>query len=81
MLLNIAKKLTEDEFVELTLDVNYLMLHNRKISSGLAWFTCLNASHHLLANELKGTKYDPSNTNKNLDDFYKYIKGYNSHNS
>ena len=81
MLLNIAKKLTEDEFVELTLEVNYLMLHNRKISSGLAWFTCLNTSHHLLANELKGTKYDPSDTDKNLDDFYTYIKGYNNHNS
>ena len=70
------RKLTEDEFIELTLDVNYLMLHNRKISSGLAWFTCLNTSHRLLAQKLKGTENDPSEDDKNLDRFFSSIKGF-----
>jgi len=70
------RKLTEDEFIELTLDVNHLMLHNRKISSGLAWFICLNTSHRLIAQELKGTENDPSDNDKNLDRFFSYIKGF-----
>lgn len=70
------RKLTEDEFIELTLDVNYLMIHNRNISSGLAWFSVLKMSYPKLARAIEGTKNDPSTDNRNLDNFYSFVKGF-----
>lgn len=74
--IEIINKLSEDQFIEITLEVNYLMLHNRKISSGLAWFSVLKASYPKLAKAIEGTKYDPSTDNKNLDNFYAFVKGF-----
>lgn len=71
-----VKKLSEDEFVELTLEVNYLMIHNRNISSGLAWFSVLKTSYPKLAKAIKGTNNDPSIDNRNLDNFYSFVKGF-----
>ena len=71
-----VKKLSEDEFVELTLEVNYLMIHNRNISSGLAWFSVLKMSYPKLARAIEGTKNDPSTDNRNLDNFYSFVKGF-----
>lgn len=71
-----VKKLSEDEFVELTLEVNYLMIHNRNISSGLAWFSVLKTSYPKLARAIEGTKNDPSTDNRNLDNFYSFVKGF-----
>lgn len=73
---NSARKLTEEEFVRLALDVNHLTLFNRTIKSGLAWFTCLNSSYPLLAQEIKGTEIDPSEDSTKLDNFFSYIKGF-----
>lgn len=76
MQLKEPKKLDQEEFIRLTLDVNHLLLFNRKVTSGLAWFTCLNSSYPLLAQALKGTEKDPSEDNTKLDNFFSYIKGF-----
>ena len=70
------KKLDQEQFVRLTLDVNHLSLFNRKISSGLAWYTCLNSSYPLLAQAIRGTENDPSEDNTKLNNFFSFIKGF-----
>ena len=69
------RKLTEEEFKGLNLHVSLNLQNNPQLRLGQCWFNELHCCYPGLSEEIRGTKYDPYNSNKNLEAFYYYIKG------